>query len=74
MGDDKPKSLGLKIGHAVRKCCDLSRCIAIKKSDMARKSQSQDFLLLLDCEYTDKSSPLLREMYDDKLDRHHFYQ
>ena len=69
-GDKKPKSIGLKIGHAIRKCCIVAKCIAIKCGNVERKAEAQSFIELLDGEWTDLiSSSLLRELYDSKLSK-----
>lgn len=66
--EDKSKSLGLKIGHAIRKCCSLAKCLAIKAGNERRRSEVDDFIALLDGEWNDLvSSSLLRELYDKKL-------
>lgn len=66
----KPKSLGLKIGHAVRKCCEIARCMAIKTGNESLKCEAENFAILMDGEYSDMvTSSLLREMYDAKLNR-----
>ena len=70
MGKDSPKSLGLKIGHAVRKCCEIARCMAIKTGDEEQKCHAENFRTLMESEYSDVvSSSLLREIYDTKLNK-----
>ena len=69
-GEGKPKSLGLRIGHAIRKCCEIVRCQAIKLRNESQKKQAEDFLVLMDSEWSDMvSSSLLRELYDLKLNK-----
>ena len=67
-GKGKPKSLGLRLGHSIRKCCEVARCLSIKSGNVAQKQEVENFLVLMDREWSDMiSSSLLREIYDDKL-------
>ena len=68
--ESKPKSTGLKIGMVIRKCCVLAKCLAIKSANNIRRTQADDFLALMDGEWSDLlSSSLLRELYDKKLNK-----
>lgn len=49
----KPKSLGLKIGHAVRRCCEIARCMAIKTGNGSLKCEAENIAILMNGEYSD---------------------
>ena len=69
-GEKKAKSVGLKVGHSIRKCCIVAKCMAIKSGDEQRRTEADNFLALMDGEWNDMvSSSLLRELYDCKLNK-----
>lgn len=64
--DEKSKSLGLKIGHAIRKCCSLAKCQRIKDGKEYKRSEIDDFITLPDEEWNDhpcKVSCLYYELF-----------
>lgn len=58
------------MGHAIRKCCPVMKCIGIKENNRELMENAENFLSLMDTEYTDLVSlPLLREAYDLKSNK-----
>lgn len=66
----KSKSLSLKIGLALRKCCEIARCMAIKLGNEEQKCHAEKLLVLLEGEFCNrKTSSNFHEGYSGELNQ-----
>ena len=62
------KSIGLKLGHSIRKIAMLAKSMAIKNADQEGKDRIENFRTVFQTEWSDLiSSECLRELNNDRL-------
>ncbi|KAI4470857.1 hypothetical protein MML48_1g16811 [Holotrichia oblita] len=61
-------SLGLKLGHAIRKCISIERGIALRKGNLKKNKELLSFMNLMDMEWSTRiSSAALSTLHQRKL-------
>ena len=63
-------SLGLRIGHSLKKCALIKKSRALKYSQNQEKEEANDFLQVFETEWSERISTVcLKNLYDAKLDK-----